>query len=142
MIITAARPADLPWVELRTGCVLTRNAKAIKALDARGNIRGMVAFDCWTENSCQAHLAADAPMAWRHLLTEARRYAFLQAGVGLVYASIRSDNLKALRFAQHACMEVEHRFKNAVAKGVDLVCVRMRREDFMLQFDDSLRGAA
>lgn len=133
--ISAARPDELAWVEVRTGCVLTRNAKGIKAVDARDNIRGMVAFDNWTANAVHIHVASDTPMAWKRLLTEARRYAFLQAGKGLVYATIRGDNERALRFAQHACFEFEHRYKDGVAKGVDMVVVRMRREDFMLQFE-------
>lgn len=133
---TATRPEDLRWVEARTGCVLTRNAKGIKAVDARGNIRGMVALDGWTENSVWCHVASDTPLAWKRLLTAAREYAFLQAGKGLVYATVRSDNLPALRFAQHACFEVEHRFRDGIAKGVDAVVLRMRREDFMLQFEN------
>lgn len=141
MIITAAKPEDLPWVELRTGCVLTRNAKGIKALDARGNIRGMVAFDGWTENSVQCHVASDTAMAWKRLLQAGREYVFLQVGKGLLYASIRSDNLRALRFAQHACMEVEHRFRDAHGPGVDMVVVRMCRADVMLQFE-GLENAA
>lgn len=136
-MVTAARPEDLPWVELRTGCVLTRDARGVKACDARGNIRGMVAFDGWTETAVQVHVAADTPLAWRYLMNAAREYAFLQCGKALVYASIRSDNERALRFAWHACMEVEHRFKDAVAAGVDLVCVRMRREDYMKQFQEA-----
>lgn len=136
MLIVATKPEDLAWVEVRTGCVLTRHAKGIKAVDARGNIRGMVAFDGWTENSVQVHVASDFPLVWRHLLRAGREYVFLQAKKGLMYASIRSDNLRALRFASHACMEVEHRFRDTYGKGVDMVVLRMRREDFMLQFED------
>lgn len=121
-------------MEARTGCVLTRNAKGIKAVDARGVIRGMAAFDGWTENSAQVHVAADTPLVWKRLLRAGREYVFLQAGKGLLYATIRGDNLRALRFAQHACMEFEHRLKDAHGPGIDMVVVRMRREDFMLQF--------
>lgn len=133
--VSAARPDELAWIELRTGCVLTRNAKGIKAVDDRGNIRGMVAFDGWTHNSAQCHVASDSPLVWKRLLQAGREYVFLQAGKGVLYAMIRSDNHRALRFAEHACMKLEHRFQDGIAKGVDMVVVRMLREEFMLQFE-------
>jgi RimJ/RimL family protein N-acetyltransferase len=135
MIVVATQPGELAWLEARAGCVLTRDARGIKAQDRTGRIRGMVGFDGWTQNSVQVHVAAENPLVWRKLLDAGRSYIFREVGLGLMYGCIRSDNFPALRFAGHACMEVEHKFKDAIAPGVDLVCTRMRREDYMLQFE-------
>ncbi len=132
MIVRPASPESLTELERRTGAVLTRNATGIEVV--RGSkVRGIAAFDGWTTASCQAHVCA-VPWATLPLVKEGMKYIFLQLGLATMYGAIRGDNKRALAFAGHAGFEDEHRLKDAYGPGVDLVLVRMRRVDYMLQF--------
>jgi hypothetical protein len=78
--VTAAGLIDMQWIRAATHCVLTPAARAIKAVDAGGRIRGMVAYDWWTENAVYAHMAVDTPIAWRALIPPCFEYPFLECG--------------------------------------------------------------
>lgn len=140
MNVRAASPESLTHIQTALGCPLTASARGIEAVSMAGKVKGILAFDGWTENSVQCHIIA-TPLATIHLVKAGREYIFRTLGLGLIFCSIRSDNLRALRFAQHACFEVEHKVRDVYGRGVDLVLLRMRREDYMLQFAD-LENAA
>lgn len=129
MRVQAAPPAHFPWLEERTGCVLTRNARAIEAVDDSGRVRGMVAFDAWTSNSVQAHMAVDAPVVWRALLPAAMDYAFRQAGKGLLLGIIPSHNARSVGFTRHVGFREAYRVPDGWALGDDLVVMELRREE-------------
>ena len=128
MNVLAVPPAEFSWIERRTGCVLTRNARAIKAVDRCGLTVGMVAYDSWTENAVQAHMAVDSPIAWRSLLWPAFAYPFEQAGLGVLLAVINAGNTKSLDLALHFGFREAHRLVDGWAKGEDIIFLEMRRE--------------
>lgn len=126
--VQAAPKTHHRWLEARTGCVLTRQARAIEAVDAYGRVCGMVAYDCWTENSVQAHMAVVAPLVWRRLLPDVFRYPFVQAGKGLLLGVIPEHNARSARMVERLGFTLAHRVPDGWAVGDDLLIYQMRRE--------------
>lgn len=129
MRVLAAASWELSWLERRAGCVLTRNARGVKAVDAYGAIRAMVAFDSWTNASAQAHMAAETPIAWRSLLRPAFSYPFIEADKRVLIAVIPAGNERSLRLAKRFGFRETHRVPDGWDTGEDLVLLEMRRED-------------
>ena len=124
MNVRAAIPPDFAWFEGRTGYVLPANARG---LSVGSPPRAMVAFDAWTHNSAQVHVAIEAPGVCRRLLTEAFRYAF--GAVGVLVAVIRAGNAKSVRLAKHLGFTERHRIRDGWKEGEDLIVLEMRREE-------------
>lgn len=101
-----------------------------------GLIRAAVVLDGWTQASAHLHAACESPVAWRALAPEVARYAFHdarmgpQSGVDVLLAPIRSDNLPALRAAEHAGFTFEHRVSGVFGPDVDLVLLTYRRAEW------------
>ncbi|NBD11831.1 hypothetical protein [Corallococcus silvisoli] len=127
--VRAAPPEHFVWLEGRTGCVLTRGARAIEAVDAAGSIRGMVAYDNWTESAVSAHMAVESASVWRTLLRPAFEYPFVQAGKQLLLGFIIASNKQSMAFVQRVGFREAHRIQDGWAAGVDLVIWQMRRQD-------------
>jgi hypothetical protein len=123
----ATTQEDLPWLIERVGCFLTPAAKGVKVVDGNGVTKALVAFDRWTYNCAEAHIAIDEPMALRTLCKEAFPWYFAQRGVLL--GIVRGSNAKALRLDRHLGFREQTRILDGVAVGEDLVILRMRRED-------------
>lgn len=117
------------WLHERTGCAMSADFRAVEAVDARGHIRGMVGFDAWTPASCQAHMAADTPIAWRYLLPAACEYAFVEAGKDVVLGIIPGHNARSLALAKHMGFSEVCRLADAWSAGIPLVVHEMRRTD-------------
>lgn len=129
MRVTAGHSEAFEWVQARTGCVLTPNARAIEARDASGRIRGVVAYDHWTVNAVQAHMAVDAPVVWRSLLPSVFEYPFLEAGKGLLLGVIPDGNKRSINMTKRLGFREAHRVVDGWAVGEDLVVMEMRRHD-------------
>lgn len=129
MRVTAGHREAFEWVQARTGCVLTPNARAIEARDASGRIRGVVAYDHWTVNAVQAHMAVDAPIVVRSLLPAAFEYPFLEAGKGVMIGIIPAVNLRSCTMARHLGFREAHRVRDGWAIGEDLIIHELRREE-------------
>jgi RimJ/RimL family protein N-acetyltransferase len=126
--VVAAGREELGWLFERAGCSLTPRAKAIKAVDASGRIVGMVAYDNWTKNSAEAHMAADSPIAWRKMLWPAFSYPFEQEGLGVLWAVVPQSNSRSQRLTRRLGFNETHRVADGWAKGDDLVLFEMRKE--------------
>ena len=129
MKVTAGHAEAFGWIEARTGCVLTRNARAIQALDVSGRIRGVIAYDMWTESAVQAHMAVDSPVVWRSLLRPAFSYPFVEAGRSLILGIIADDNPKSLAMVRRLGFTEKHRVVDGWSVGVDLVVFELRRHE-------------
>lgn len=129
MRVRAARPEDFAWLEARAGCALTPRARGIRALDASGATRGVVAYDMWTPTSCQAHMAVDTPAAWRPLLRHCFHYPFQALGLQLLLGIIPAHNAKSLAMARALGFRETYRVRDGWAPGDDMVVHEMRRED-------------
>lgn len=123
------RPShDFAWIEERTGCVLTRNARAIEAYDERSGRRvGMVAYDCWTNTAVQGTIALEHPIAWRALRRPTFAYPFEECGKELMLVLVNSQNARSLALVRHSGFKETHRIVGAVDFGVDLIMFEMRR---------------
>jgi hypothetical protein len=128
LIVRAAPKEDFTWIGMRTGCVLTQNARAIEAVDETGWIRGMVAFDNWTDNAVQVHIATDTPIAWRYLAGPGLEYPFIQGKRGVVIGLIARSNKRSCRFARKMGFEEVGCIEDGQAVGDDLLLFRLRRE--------------
>jgi RimJ/RimL family protein N-acetyltransferase len=125
--VRAQAARDLRWVEERTGCVLTRNARGVEVVDAGGRVVGMVAFDAWTPASAQAHMAVEFAAAWRSLLPAAFEYVFNEAGRDVLLGVIASSNARALKFTERVGFREQHRIRDGWAKDEDLVLLELRK---------------
>lgn len=128
-ILQATTAEDFAWIIAHAHCVLTPYARALKAVDESGAIRGMVAFDNWTENAAQIHMAAENPAVWRHLLPAAADFAFEHVGKGVVFGLTPASNEKALKLSRRAGFRQRYRIADGWAKGEDMVISEMRKED-------------
>ena len=129
MIVRAATPEELPWLVNRVGIVPPLDLRGIVALDSSGRIRGMVGCCSWTHNSCEVHVSADTPIAWKHLAPAASEYLFRQLGLGVVVGRVRSSNKAARRANEHLGFRLAHTIKDGYAVGEDMLLYEMRRED-------------
>lgn len=128
-VLQASAREDFDWILRRAHCVLTPYARALKAVDREGAIRGMVAFDNWTENAVQVHMAVDAPIVWRRLLPAAFRFAFEHAGKGLMVGITPASNARSLNFQWKTGFRPAYRIRDGWAAGEDMVISEMRREE-------------
>src|SRR5574343_1668250 len=128
-MVRAASPESLRWIEARTGCVLTRAARGIEAVDSRGVVRGQVAYDNWTENAVQAHMAVDTPVAWRALVKPAFEYPFRQAGKSVIVGFIPAGNARSVHLAKRLGLRETYRVRDGWANGEDVVVLEMRRDE-------------
>ena len=120
------------WLLQRLGphFFLSPNARGLAAFNEKtGETVGMVAYDNWTDNSAQIHIALDTPIAWRSMARHVFRYPFEEANRGLLIATVASSNLRSLRLTSSVGFKQAYRIKDAVAVGVDYVIFEMRRED-------------
>ena len=129
MRVQAAPPEHFTWIVERTRCALSPGARGIEAVDDAGRIRGMVIYDGWTENACQAHMAVDSPIVWRHLLRPVFAYPFLEAGKGVLIGTIPSHNHKSVAMTRALGFREAHRVRDGWAPGDDMIVFEMRRED-------------
>lgn len=127
--VRASHPSRFAWLEQRTGCVLTRNARAIEAVDGEGRVRGMVGYDGWTENAVQAHMAVETPSVWRSLLRPAFSYPFLEAGKGLLLGVIPAHNGRSVRLVRRLGFRMAHEVRDGWAQGDSLLLFEMRRDE-------------
>ena len=129
MRVLAGESSDIEWLVSRTRCAVTRGFKAIKAVDARGQIRGMVGYDGWTENAVTSHMAVDTPIAWRSLIPACFEYPFLECRRDILLGVIPADNAKSWGMASHLGFRIAHTVMDGWAKGVGLLLLELRRED-------------
>lgn len=128
MIVRASPPEHYAWLIQRTSLAPTAGFRAIEAVDTEGNIRGMVGFDFWMPNSCQVHMAVDAPIAWRRLVYAAAEYIFEEAGKSVMLGLTRATNTPALRVIKAFGFKEVARVREGFGPGEDLVISELRKE--------------
>jgi hypothetical protein len=124
-----AIPADYAWIASRAKLAITPQFRAIKAVDAGGQIRGMVGFDGWTPNAVSLHIALTSPLALRCLIGPAFGIAFKEFGRGVALAMVLSDNAESLRLVRKAGFREKHRIRDGWTVGTDMVMFEMRKDE-------------
>lgn len=127
--VRAAPPEALAWLERRTGCYVTRNARGVEAVRADGTTAGMVVLDAWMPNSVQAHMAVDTPVAWRALLPAVAHYVFVYLGKQVLLGLIPEEFIRSARFARAVGFREAYRVRDGWREGEDLLVFEMRREE-------------
>jgi len=121
----AATPDEIGWIASRTGYAFTAGARAIAAVDSAGEIRGMVAFDAWTESGCQCHVALDAPIAARTL--RAAFFEYLgQVGRSLALGLVPAHRARSVALAKRMGFVEKCRIADGWAAGDDLLILELR----------------
>ena len=118
-----------PWLTARAQTNASAEMKAIAVLDTAGRIQGMAGFDGWTPNSVVVTLALNAPMAFKKLIWALFHYAFVQAGRGVMLATVKGGNAKSIKLCKHVGMREVYRVRDGIAVGEDLIIFEMRREE-------------
>lgn len=129
MRVTAATTEELSYIVAATSCALTPGARAIAAKDAAGAVRGMVAYDCWTESAVCAHMAVDTPIVWRSLLPACFTYPFVECDRRVLLGVIPHHNRASWTMAQRLGFTVKHVVRDGWALGDDLLLLELRRDD-------------
>ena len=127
--VLPADSAAFLWLEARTGCVLTRDARGLCHRNRAGMVRGVVAYDYWTEAACQVHFAFASPIALRHLLKPGFRYPFLETNRQLLLGFIRESNGHSVKLAKHLGFKLGRHIQDGWAPGEALLLLEMRRRD-------------
>lgn len=127
--VRAAERKRGEWIEARAGCSLMPDARLIEAVDAEGRTRGMVAYERWTENAVQAHMAVDSPIVWRSLLGPAFAYPFQECGKGVLLAVIPAHNVRSVALTRRFGFRETRRIPDGWARGDDLLLFEMTRAE-------------
>ena len=122
-------PEEYEWLVERSGCDITPGFKAIKVVDGKGKIHGMVGYGNWTANAVVLTIALDNPAALREMLKWGFRYPFEQCGRGIALAMVRGKNKRSLSLCNKVGFREVYRVKDGIEVGEDMVMFQMRRED-------------
>lgn len=133
MRISPAERHEFRWLEKRAGCGLSSKSSAVKVCDSEGCIHGMVGYDNWTDTCVTVHMAVDTPIAWRRLLPVVYWYPFVQMQRRMAIGMAGADNLRALEMQRRLGFKEIYRLKDGWSEGVDLVCVRLDRDEPSIQ---------
>lgn len=90
-------------------------------------LRGVIGYNGFVGNTCCIHVAGVDNWLNRDLLWAAFHYPFVQCGMEHLIGMVAADNLKAIRLNRHLGFEVLHRLRNGWAKGIDLIVMRMMK---------------
>lgn len=127
--VRAAPPEHYDWIASRAQLIVSPNFRAIEAVDANGNILGMVGYDGWTSTACYMHMAVDKPIATRRLVPRAFEIPFLRLGKKMVWGTVLSTNTRALEIDRKLGFRELCFIKDGWAEGVGIHLLEMRREE-------------
>lgn len=128
-MIKAADDADIALFIQATSYNPTSQFKAIKLVDAEGEIQAMAGYDYWTPNAVQMHIWIKHPEAYlsKEFVQEGFRYPF-NSGRNLVIGVTPGDNTRALEFNRKLGFQETHRIIDGWSAGTDMVIQEMRRD--------------
>lgn len=120
---------DIQWFAERAD-ELDDDAKGITAIDNKGDIAGVCAFDRWTQTSAHMNIAIDNPLCLKnyYFIYEVMNYAFITADRLTLIANIKSNNVKSLRFTEHIGFKYLITIDDGYSKGVGIVIYELRRD--------------
>ena len=117
------------WFKEKTHVIRCEDTQGIVAFDERG-IQAMGVFDTWTVDSCCVHLCVDNPTAIRRgLLHELGHYAFNVCGRTHMFGLVPSNNPRALKLNKHIGWCEVTTIPDGICTGVDVVVMRLNKED-------------
>lgn len=127
--VRAAPPEHYGWIASRAQLIVGSAFRAIEAVDANGNIIGMVGYDGWTPNSCAMHVAIEKPIAVRRLVRPAFGIPFLELKKHVVLGTVLTTNEAALKLDLHLGFTKLTTIRDGWKEGVGIHLLEMRREN-------------
>jgi hypothetical protein len=118
------------WMQKQARPIRCEDTQGIVAYDEHGKIVAMAAFDGFTADSCNAHVAITNPLVIRAgFLNEVFRHLFVVCDRKRVFGLVASNNRKALNFDLKIGFTEVARIPDGYETGVDYVVVRLDKED-------------
>lgn len=104
--------------------------RLIAHADANEQVDAVVAFNGFTHRIASIHVVGDGGK-WidRQMLRVVFDYAFNHCKLVALYGQVASNNERAMRLDLHLGFREVTRLRDAVADGVDLVILEMRRDE-------------
>lgn len=127
--VSAAVQSEFEWIVARTGCHVGADFRAIKAVNSEGAIVGMTAYDTWTANSVQLHVAFKTPDVCRSIIGPSFYYPFVEAKRNIALAYVPSNNVTSLKFCNHIGFQRVYTIHNGFEVGIDVHLLLMKKQD-------------
>lgn len=127
-----APQSDYHWLAARARLTPSPNFRAFEVVRngvVPRRITAMAGFDGETANALWLSVAADEPIALRHLIKPVFGFAFRELGKEVILASVLSTNQRSLKIVEAFGFREVYRGKEWVDHGVDLIVFEMRRRD-------------
>lgn len=134
MIISSANSQDKAamWNFLRmVGVPLPKSEDfmAIGRLNATGRLIGVVAFNGFVGSCAHMHTGGVGNWVNRDLLIQSFNYPFVQLKLNYLFATVDSDNYRALKFDRHIGFKDWQILPEGSKDGRNLHILRMRRNE-------------
>lgn len=109
-----------------------------------GRLIAVVAYNDFYGSVCTMQIAGEGNWLSRELLKLAFYYPFIQMNLAAVIALVSEDNPRSLRFVKHVGFHEVHRIDDGYKAGVDLIVLKMRREDckYIEVYNEAISKAA
>jgi hypothetical protein len=113
----------------KTHVLWCEDSQGVVAYDDRG-IQAMAVCDTWTPDACNIHYCLPNPLAIRSgFFNQVFNHVFNVCGRSHIFGLVPSNNAKAIKLAHHFGMEDVTTIPDAVGKSVDIIVMRMNKED-------------
>ena len=122
---------DWDWIQAQIGILYVEDTTGIIAENVEtGERLGACVLDNFTPNAAQGHVMLANPLVLRHgFLEECFECIFNVCKLNVFYASMPSDNKKALNFNRRLGFTELTRLQDGWSDGVDLVFTVLRKEN-------------
>lgn len=127
MIVTDGQGRLQDWLCTRLERSCSPNMRCIGNAQ-NGKLIAVVGIDDWDAASAQIHVAGFGNWVTRAYLWAVFNYAFVQAGINVLYGLIPETNTKSRRFAKHVGFKEVYTIPDAHPQG-GLVLVTLRKQD-------------
>ena len=118
------------WMRKRACPLRCEDTQGLVAYDEQGKIVAVAAFDGFTDDSCNAHVAIDNALVIRAgFLNEVFRHLFVVCDLKRVFGLVPANNRKALNFDLKIGFTEVARIPDGFETGVDYAVVRLDKED-------------
>jgi RimJ/RimL family protein N-acetyltransferase len=118
------------WMQKRARPVQCEDTQGMVAYDEQGKIVAVAAFDGFTNDSCNAHVAIDNALVIRAgFLHEVFHHLFIVCDLSRVFGLVVSDNAKARKFDRKIGFTEVARIPDGFETGKDYIVVRLNKED-------------
>lgn len=127
MIVTHSQSRLQDWLCTRLERSCSPNMRCIGNVQ-NGKIVAVVGIDDWDSASAQIHVAGFGNWVTRDFLWAVFSYAFVQAGINVLYGLIPEVNSTSRRFAKHVGFKESYMIPDAHQDG-GLMLVTLRKQD-------------